>query len=321
MKNRWYFLPVICIGMICLHCPSKNPTDSETPKVFIKNVWFTNVVDTDHDGYSSYARLNFNLDTNVGQFRVAVKIGVRNHTGNAAQPYNTYFESSAFIIEGETTEDAVYLEIGNPNTELTEGDYDLLLQVFAADNLTEVIAEASPTTHPVLNNVKFEKASQEKSEKWLSNNDDGLFEGFYQHNPRLGFSYTRLAEKFVKPLDVTSSNIKKVRIHIPTIYNTPAQATFSIYNDSSNEPKDILYTSTAFDINATGWNEFNLSFDITNYRTFYLAVHTSTFYAVSTDSNSTSLNGYRRFYITSNPPREGWEKHNCNYAIDAFIEY
>ena len=79
--------------------------------------------------------------------------------------------------------------------------------------------------------------------------------------------------------------------------------------------------SSGNNITSTGWNTFDLEYDVTNHPIFYISVPPSQNYAVSIDNNSTILNGYWYEYVTSNPPREGWVKRDLNYALEVYLEY
>lgn len=317
----------MAICLICINhsCNKFINEQQDTPNVTIKSIWFSDRVDQDNDGYSSYARLNFDIDTDVDESDVAVKLSVREHSSNAAQTYDVYFESVFFTVFGETSEDAVYIDIGSPNDELIEGSYDFLLQVFISSDPTEVIAEASPDTYSVLSDIQFERCSQEEVtvEKWISYIDDGIFEDYFTYYPRYptGTIIQELTERFEQPSNAISCTIKKVRINFPNIYTNPTQVSFTIQDDESNEPKNTLFTSDSYTIQSTGWNVFDIEYNITNYSVFYISVPTSLNYAVGVDNNSVTFNGYQYYTVSSNPPHEGWRKVDNNYAIEVFVEY
>ena len=324
MRNKFYLFIILCFTSFYFNCSSENPMETQNnPNVTIKSIFFSDELDTDNDGYSSFARLYFDLDTDVKTLNVVVKVGIRTHSKIANEPYDIYFQSVPYTINGDTVGDAVYIEVGGQNSELDEGSYDFLIQVFKSPNLTEVIAEASSITHLNLANIKFERSSQELSPEWISNIDDNIFEGSYitPIKPPIGFSINALAEKFEIYSNTASRTIKKVRINIPYVNNPPQQIIFSIYGDDNNEPLNKLFTSNSYSISDTGWTVFELECDITSHPIFYISVPPSENYAVSTDNNSATLNGFRYEYVTSNPIREGWVAVNINYAIDVFIEY
>ena len=324
MKKVVSFFTIVCISSFFYQCSTKASVDpGDDPTVIITDIWFSNFIDNDNDGFSSSARLNFDLDTNVDDFSVVVKIGIRHHSDVASDLYVTYLQSKAFTISGETTSDAVSFEIGGSNSELDEGNYDILIQVYAESDLLEVIAQGSPTTYSELDNVKFEYSSQDVTGVWISYIDDGIFESSYiiPARPPLGVSYGRLTEKFEKPANAGSYVLKKVRVHVPQINNPPGQLTISIYGGDDNEPGELLHTTNTINISTTGWNTYDLEYDLTNHDVFYISVPPSQNYAISIDNNSAILNGYVYESVSSNPPREGWVKENLNYAIEVFLEY
>lgn len=324
MKNRINYIVVICL--ICInHSCDKSNEQQGTPNVTIKSIWISDKVDDDDDGYSSYARLNFDLDTDFDESDVTVKLGVRDHSTNATQTYDVYFESAFFTIVGATSEDAVYIDIGSPNDELSKGRYDFLLQVFESSDPTEVIAEASPETYAVLSDNQFERSSEEEVlvEEWISYIDDGILESYFTYYPRYptGSIVHSLTEKFNQPSNAVSCTIKKVRIHFPNIYTNPIQVSFTIQDDESDEPKNTLFTSDSYTLQSTGWNVFDIEYTITDYPVFYISVPTSLNYAVGVDNNSATSNGYQYYYVSSNPPQEGWRQVDYNYGIEVFVEY
>ncbi|MBN1998779.1 choice-of-anchor H family protein [candidate division KSB1 bacterium] len=329
MKTLHFCFILLCLMILSVRCTKDNPTKpsaTSTPTVTIKNIWFSEKIDDDKDDFYTYARLNFDLDTNMDHYEIIAKIGVRNHSDKASDLYDLYFESTLFTINGETVDDAVYMEIGSPNDELDKGNYDFLLQIFASSAPKKVIAEASPTTHLVLSNVQFEKTIQETAGKWLTSSDDGIFEGDYNYSPRTGAGTNAIAQKFEKPVS-TASKITKIRIHVAETnisggreLGGPSPATFTIYSDQGSLPYKALYSSESYSIQSTGWYEFNVEFDITNIPVFYVSMPPPQGWAISTDHNSISTNGYRYYWVTSNPPREGWEKLDYNFGIDVFTE-
>lgn len=322
MRNVFYFI-FLFLTSFYMSC-SEKPTETEDEQnVWVTSIFFSDQVDTDNDGYLSFARLNFDLDTDAQTLNVIVKVGIRVHSSVANPSYDLYFQSLPFDIHGETAADAMYIVIGGENGELEEGNYDFLFQVFDTDDQPRVVAEASSTSHSNLTNIKFERSSQELSPKWISNIDDGIFEGSYiiPQRPPLGLSVNALAEKFEISSATAAPAIKKIRIHIPVVINPPQQITFSVYSDNDNKPFNKLFTSNSYNISNTGWNVFDLEYDLAGHPVFYISVPPGSQYAVSTDNNSESLNGYRYEYVSSNPPREGWVAENINYAIDVYIDY
>jgi len=115
--------------------------------------------------------------------------------------------------------------------------------------------------------------------------------------------------------------LKKVRIHIPQVDNFPTQIPITIYDDENNWPNNALHMFTGNNISSSGWNTYDLEYDLTNHDVFYLTVPPSQIYAISIDDNSTVLNGYWYESVSSNPPREGWVKRDLNYAIEVYLEY
>jgi len=146
---------------------------------------WSNGVDVDGDGYSSYARLNFDLDVNRGSVEVFVIVGVRFTDPMDTSLYYLYFESNSFVINGATTDDAVYLSVGLPNDELPEDHFDFLIQVFATSDpefmLLELASYNDDDFNHVLTDVPFEEYSTDAEltinnaywENLIDNDEDG----------------------------------------------------------------------------------------------------------------------------------------------------
>jgi hypothetical protein len=136
-------------------CTSSSESKPKKQVVTFANVWFSDWIDNDGDYYPSYARLNFDLDVSRGSISVYVKVGVRVTDPVDTSDYLLYFESAAFGISGATTDDAVYIAVGDPNTELPQAGFDFVIQVFnEADQ--QLLAELSSANDDNLDNVLTE---------------------------------------------------------------------------------------------------------------------------------------------------------------------
>ena len=148
-----YIVIVILLAVFLANCTSSTDSKSKKQVVSFQDVWFSDAVDNDGDGYNSYARLNFDLDVSRGSLEVFVKIGVRFTDPLDTASYYLYLESSSFVIDGATADDAVYISAGYPNDELPEGSFDFLIQVCAQSDPEKVLVELSPANDDNLSNV------------------------------------------------------------------------------------------------------------------------------------------------------------------------
>lgn len=162
--KRNYFLQFLTVSIalfffVTCTSPTKSNKSSKTI-VQIANVWISDALDNDGDGYNSYVRLNFDLDVNKpDSIDVFVILGVRITDPMDTASYYVYFESIDFKIAGQSTSDGKYISIGSPNLEMPFGTYDFLLEVyFSADPNTRV-AYATKTEDPDMGDIMLEESS------------------------------------------------------------------------------------------------------------------------------------------------------------------
>jgi hypothetical protein len=317
--------------------PTK-PSNDKTSQLIIENIWVSDAVDNDEDGYYSNLYLNFDLDVANGSKEVFVKLGYKT-TNAGTQDFVLCFESVSFTVSGVTSEDAKYIELNDLDTELANGQYDFLLQVFEKTNPDQAIAEAAPQSFTPLASIKLE--TQEEDQKsittWLSWHD-GSFEASRYFPPPdtggrvpLGYYTTMLglATRFDRPANVSSCIIKKIRLHIQTI-RTAAQLMFSLYDEENELPDAIIYEhGSSIDL-VEGWNEIDLDYDVTLYDHFYVYITASSAYDLSLDTSGnlpSKVNySYQYTYQTVPDPdlmhTYSWpEFTGGNHAIDIMVEY
>jgi hypothetical protein len=153
---------LICAALLFLfstQCTSPTKSKPKKTLVTIADVWFSDAVDNDGDGFYSYARLNFDLDVNKSSFEAFVVIGVRFYDPADTAAYYEYFKSADFEISGTGSEDAKYISMGLPNTELPLFAYDFILQVFASSNESTPVAQAIWSDFDELGNVPVEESA------------------------------------------------------------------------------------------------------------------------------------------------------------------
>ena len=322
-----FILPFVLL----IQCNSKSTIKPEEPSVVsIRDVWFSDGVDNDGDGYFSYAHFNFDIDVNKGSMEIFIKLGVRVTSPSDTATYYIYFESVDFPVEGSTTDDAQYISIGDPNDELPQGRYDFLLQVFSSSDPNIVIAEASPATDNDLYRVSFESANKDQAiyTTWLSYHD-GTFEGIASTSGALtarGYIYGCLAVKFDRPANAVSCAIKKVKIHVD---NSPSNIYLIVWSNNNDKPYQHIYFSDNTYYLNTGWNEITMNVDVVSYDTFYVGYGQTDQLSpyLSIDKNSSiSQRSYEWDYHPATPPATGgsfrWTVNSySNFAIDIYVEY
>jgi hypothetical protein len=204
------------------------------------------VADNDNDGYASYARLNFDLNVSRGNLNVFVKVGVRVTDPLDTATYYLYFQSDAFTITGATTDDAVYISVGSTNTELPQGSFDFVIQVFGESN-QKLLAQLSPTNDDNLENVltavNFEKSSTDAGlviyDAYWSNKVDNDGDGYASQ------------ANLVVDVDVNAGNT--------------SSAILAIYaKDYSSSTYNLLATSEAFPVTANSSGDA-VSFPVINF--------------------------------------------------------
>jgi hypothetical protein len=325
--------------LLFLHCTSPTkPSGDKTMQLTIKHIWLSDPVDNDEDSYCSNLYLNFDLDVTDGSKEVFIKLGYR-AAGATTEDYTLCFESVSFTISGTTSEDAMYIALNNLNSELGNGEYDFLFQVFDNDNPDQVLAEAAPHTFTQLASIKLETEEEDQQiiAAWLSWND-GSFESSRYFPPPdtsgrqpIG-AYTTtlgLATRFERPADVSFCSIKKIRVHIQTI-RSAAQLMFSLYDGDGELPDSKIYEhGSAIDL-VEGWNEIDLDFDVTLYAHFYVYIDASSAYDLSIDTsgqiqpeiNYTYQYTYRAVADPTLRYTYSWpEFTEGNHAIDVLVEY
>jgi len=318
LGNLKYIL-IVLIGL-SWHC--KQSTQSTKTTVTIDDIWLSDYVDNDEDGYWSNADINIALSTNKSSVEFFVVLGIRSHDSSNMNSFTICFTSVYLEIKGDTEDNIWYIPINAIDYVISEGGYVFIVQVFLKSNPDEVMDESSPSTDLDLSDLPLEPSSADLLSAWISYIDDDTFEGYHTYYPSrpLRMYYTALAERFEKPADMTTCLLKKVRIHLPHIYTSPTTINVGLSNDENDEPKNSLMFDS-FDISSTRWNVFDFEYDLTDQDIFYITVGTSINYAVSIDTNSTILNGYAHWYAMTTPPSNYWKTQERNYGIEVFVEY
>jgi hypothetical protein len=128
--------------------------------VIITDLWLSDSVDVDEDGYFSSFRLNFNLDVPLGSKDVFVMLAARYHDPGDTEAYDPYIISQDLNITGNDL-DFMYFDIVNSVPDFLQDSYDFLFIVFDANDRELRLAETSATDNSKLRNVLIEPTDTE----------------------------------------------------------------------------------------------------------------------------------------------------------------
>jgi TATA-box binding protein (TBP) (component of TFIID and TFIIIB) len=193
---------------------------SETYTVY--SAWWSDAVDSDGDGYTSYRRINFDIDVSTGTQSVYARIYYKLSTSTT---YSLYYTTSTFSITGSNSSDAYSVAVGSPNSELANGTYDFRIEVYKSGSST-LQASWSATDDADLNDENFERASEEAASEtytvydaWWANDVDADGDGYT--------SYRRLTFD----IDVSSGT---QTVYARIYYKTYTSTTYSLYFTTAN---------------------------------------------------------------------------------------
>lgn len=260
IKNYYFrFLIVPFLVMFIFQCTSPTKSNKTKTQVTVNNVWLTNEVDNDGDGYNSYLRLNFDLDVNrEDSTEVFVILGARVSDPLDTATYYLYFESVDFKISGTGSGDGKYISIGSPNLEISMGAYDFLLEVYFSSNPNTRIAHASKTDDPDMGNIWIEEASTDVLQEleiydaYWTNGVDNDGDGYYSQQDLIvdvdvNFGSANIyLEIFVRPTGTTAYNLAATTNIFSITGNSSGDAiSTTIYNGSHDtyDFKIIAYFS------------------------------------------------------------------------------
>lgn len=143
--------------------------------ITIGNMWVSDTVDTDLDGYNSSFHFNFDLNATGGSKDVFVMMAARPYDPSDADPYFSYFTSSDFTVSGNDL-DVKFINIDNSDGFFPQGGYDFLFIVFDSDDPEIRLLEVSAGTSPMLRNIMMEPTDTENMitiwDAWIDNEVD-----------------------------------------------------------------------------------------------------------------------------------------------------
>lgn len=123
----------------------------------VYDAWWSDDVDADSDGYSSYRKINFDIDVSSGSYPVYVRVYYKTAS---ASSYTTYFTTGAFMITGYNSGDSQWVAVGLPNTQLAHNTYDFKLEVYIPNSAT-LRAVSEPGDDASLDNQDFEPVAED----------------------------------------------------------------------------------------------------------------------------------------------------------------
>lgn len=94
------------------------------------NAWWYDTLDNNLNGYWKSGKCAFDADVDDGQtYTVYARLLYRL---SASSTWTTYLTSSTFTITGSAIDDAYFITVGQPNTELTRGIYDFRIEIYSS---------------------------------------------------------------------------------------------------------------------------------------------------------------------------------------------
>lgn len=184
MMNR-ILVSIVLLGLVFFMPACNQSTSSNTPalKITPVNLWLSNVVDVDGDGYASYLRMNMDLDVNRNSIELVAVIGVRLHDPADTAGYYMYFQSPPFDIGGEGSDDAVYAGIGDPNPELPQAEWDFVVLIYLSSNTEDPVIGFDLNNVPDLGQIAMEEVVTDGGiliyDAWWQNQMDIDGDGYF----------------------------------------------------------------------------------------------------------------------------------------------
>lgn len=153
-----------------------------------KNVWWSDSIDSNQDGFAQFRRLNFNVHlaektTRKVQARVYYKL-------KDASDYTFYAYSDQSEVLGNNVDNNLFISIGKPNKELARGYYNFSVELYDVGNNKLEIKTDSQFVK--LFNKAFEQSSNDNSYSmnvWWTNKYDRSQNG-YMRNAILNLNLT-----------------------------------------------------------------------------------------------------------------------------------
>jgi len=183
----------------------------------------SDVEDNDGDGYSRYRKLNYDVDASSGTHTLYSKVYYKSESSSS---YSLYFTSSTFDITDNASDDAYWIALGSPNSELSHGSYDFKIEIYDASN-DQKVASLDAGADSDLAGELFETASED-GESTLTCNIHSADMSDVEDNDGDGYSSYRKLN-----LDVDASSGTHT-IYAKVYYKLESESTYSFYYTSSD---------------------------------------------------------------------------------------
>lgn len=179
---RHSYLLLLLLPLFLSHCgKASEPTPAQV--VTIADMWVGNLTDYDQDGYYSFFNLYFDLNVNRESKEVFVLLAIRFYDSADTATYYELFTTESFTIEGNSSDDALYVDVELPSNAFPATGYDFLFLVFDSKDPIRLLAEMSATDQELLSNVPLEHIDNDVAvtigNMWISDTVDTDGDGYY----------------------------------------------------------------------------------------------------------------------------------------------
>ena len=237
---------VILINQV-FYCSSPNKSSTDKTAIVIHDIWMTEQIDRDGDGYFYTSKLNITMNLTKGSQEVFIRLYYRQSGSTDSEILNPYYQTENILINNQGPTDTVQIMLGLPNEEIKQGTYDLFVRIYNPISPNFVLEEATPMTYKILENYHMESEYTEAlleitDVTWIDQKDyDG--DGNYSScKLKVDFTCTE-QDKSVDILVQTTPSGEETYTTIDTI------KTIELADTISSKP--ILFDSTK-------WKESNI---------------------------------------------------------------
>jgi hypothetical protein len=152
-------LSIVIIALFLTYCTSPTKSKKKVEQsVAIDNIWISDEVDNNENGYYSSMRLNFDVRVTTGEIVAHIAVGIYRESDNALVGYDALYEQTI-----SDTWESYYFDISDEIGDFPADRYWIALLVLDTQNEENVYATATPSTDPELGNLNMEQATQDFS--------------------------------------------------------------------------------------------------------------------------------------------------------------
>lgn len=207
---------LIILTIITLSCSTEEDIDYT---YLVDNVYWSDNIDGNQDGYTQFRRLNFSVFL---QEQVTRKVQARIYYKlQDASDYSLYGITPETEVTGGDLENKLFYSIGAPNRELQRDKYDFSIELYEVNKDRLEAQTDSQTT--VLYNNSFEE----------SGNDNSCFVSFWWSNnyDRDGNFYWRYS---TMNINVYSTETYNKKVDVKIYYKRSADETYKLFQTVSD---------------------------------------------------------------------------------------